>query len=178
MTPCPSLEACRSYFAGDLPEEEAAKLEDHVFECDACARVFDREGAMALALRAQIPPVISHDRLVALQRAGLVVKKHVIPPGPTVDVTFSPELSLLVNALAVSADDAERLDLTIADGSGQLIAEIPGVPFDRGSGEVLIACQRHYEEAFPPLVRFELTAVKGNERRSVGAYAVNHLWEH
>lgn len=177
MSPCLSIEALRCYFAGDLAEEEALRLEDHVFECGACARLFEREGAMSLALRAQIPPVITHYRLAALERAGLAVKKAVIAPGPTVDVTFSADLALLINALSVNADDADRLDLTITDGSGQTIAEVPAIPYDRGSGEVLIACQRHYEEAFPPLVRFELTAVKGNERRSVGSYAVNHLWE-
>jgi hypothetical protein len=64
----------------------------------------------------------------------------------------------------VSADDADRIDLTIADESGEPIVEIPAIPYDRGSGEVLLACQRHYEQAFPPLVHFELTAVKGTQR--------------
>ena len=92
-------------------------------------------------------------------------------------MTFSAGLALLINALPVSADDVDRIDLTIADVSGRPLVEIPAIPYDRGSGEVLIACQRHYEEAFPSLVRFELTAVKGTERRALGVYAVNHSWE-
>jgi putative zinc finger protein len=168
----------RGYFAGDLGADEARKLEEHVFECDGCAAAFEREGAMAAGLREQIPAVISHGRLAALERAGVAVQKNVIPPGRTVDVTFPAGLGLLINALPVSADDADRIDLTIRDPSGRPLVEVAAVPYDRGSGEVLIACQRHYEAQFPPLVRFELTAVKGTERSALGAWAVNHLWEH
>lgn len=180
MKPCASpisRQALRRHFAGDLDADEGMKLEDHVFECDACAVAFDREGEMSAGLRAQIPPVISHERLAALERAGLSVKKYAVPPGRTVEVTFAADLALLINALPVSADDADRIDLTIADASGEPLLEIPAIPYDRGSGEVLIACQRHYEESFPALVRFELTAVKGTERCALGAYVVNHSWE-
>jgi hypothetical protein len=98
MKQCPSpisLEALRSYFAGELGAGEGMELEDHVFECDVCAAVFEREGAMSAGLRAQIPPVITHERLAALERAGLSMKKNVIPRGRTVDVTFSADLALL-----------------------------------------------------------------------------------
>lgn len=172
-----AAETLRRYFAADLDAGEQAELEEHVFACDACAAAFDREGAMASALREQIAPVVSHERLAALARAGLVVKKCVIPPGATVDVVFSSAISLLINALAVDADDAERIDLRITDIEGRALVEVPAVPYDRGSGEVLVACQRHYRDAFPPLGRFELIAVKGGQRTPLGAYLINHSWE-
>lgn len=181
MKPCAapaSGETLRDYFAGDLGPGEAGRLEDHVFACDACAAAFDREGAMSASLRAEIPPVITHDKLAELQRAGLSLRRNVIAPGAAVDVRFSADLALLINALAVRADDADRVDLTIADASGRPLVEIPAIPYDRGSGEVLLACQRRYEAEFPPRVRFELTAVKGTERKALGTYVINHLWEH
>jgi len=51
------------------------------------------------------------------------------------------------------------------------------VPFDRQTGEVLIACQRHYEGMFPagdPI--FSVHAVEAGERRAVGEYVVTHVW--
>ncbi len=172
-----SLDAIRGYFAGDLEPSEAAALEDHVFECGSCDVAFVREGAMAAALRAQIPPVVSHERLAALVRTGLNVKRNVIPPDRTVDVVFSADVVVMINALTVNADDADRVDLVIADAAGEPLFEVPAIPYDRGSGEVLIACQRHFLDAFPPLARFELTAVKAGERTALGTYVVNHRRE-
>lgn len=172
-----SIESLRRYFAADLDADRSARLEEHVFACDACAAAFDREGAMASALRGQIAPVVSHERVATLARAGLAVKRYVVPPGRRVEVVFPPGVSLLINALAVDADDAERIDLRITDVAGRPLLEVPGIPYDRGSGEVLIACQRHYRERFPWLVRFELISVNGAERAPLGAYLINHSWE-
>jgi hypothetical protein len=50
-------------------------------------------------------------------------------------------------------------------------------PADREKGEVLIACQRHYEGMFPegdPV--FNVHAVERDERRAVGDFRIEHVW--
>lgn len=171
-----SLELVHDYFAEELDSAEQAALEDHVFSCDACAGAFDRAAAFALGLRSLIPPVISHQKLESLRRMGQQIRVTRVEPERPVDVLFARELSLLVHALHADLERAERVDLEILDAHGQTIVGIEGVPFDRASGEVLIACQRHYQHAFPEVGTFRLSTLESGEHKRAFEYVVNHIW--
>jgi hypothetical protein len=90
---------------------------------------------------------------------------------------FSPDVDLLVFELQTDVAKADRVDVEIASPTGEPRYVLEDVPFDRKTGEVLIACQRHYEGMFPagdPI--FSVHAVEGGERRAVGDYVVTHVW--
>jgi hypothetical protein len=168
-------ERLADYFALDLDPAQTAELEDHVFECSSCARSFERAGDLAAALRALIPPVISHEKLERLRRAGWTTKRVVVEPGNRIDAVFDRQLGLLIFALKAEPRDDERVDLEALSEDGQCFAELSGVPFDRGSGELLVACQRHYMDEYPPVIRFRAWAAGPESRRAIGEYVVNHI---
>jgi hypothetical protein len=172
MNPCASpisFETLVDLWTFELPSADA--VEAHLFSCDACARASERVGALLEALRAVVPPVISHARLERLRSAGLRIGRTWIEPGDS-RARFLPEFDLLVHALRADLSRAEQVDLEIDSPSGQM--DLVHVPFDRDSGELLIACERHYQPLGDPT--FKVYAVQGGERRKVAEYFVVHEW--
>jgi len=169
-TPFPTLVAL---WAGELPPDEAHRVEEHVFGCDACAAAYEHLGALVDGVRQVIPAVIStahRDRLVA---AGTRLLATPVVAGVEARAMYTPEIDLLVHVLQADLSRAERVDLDIIFDHG-FTTELVGVPFDAGAGQVLIACQRHYAPNNPT---FRVHAVEGGVRREVGRYRVEHSWE-
>ena len=52
----------------------------------------------------------------------------------------------------------------------------PSVAFDRDTGEVLIACQRHFQ-AFPPNIVIEVCARDPAGGELIGRFAIPHVFE-
>lgn len=181
MSACPPYETLVALWAGELGESEAGDVDEHLFGCDDCAAATERLARLVGGLREKIPFVISHahrDRLVA---AGTRI--HVTRVEPSVDpatrksVRFTPDVDLLVFALRGDLSSVDRIDVAIASPTGTPRYVLEDVPFDRKSGEVLIACQRHFEGMFPagdPV--FSVEAVETGARRHVGDYVVTHVW--
>jgi hypothetical protein len=165
------------YFAGDLSPERANRVEDHVFNCDACGRAFDRIGAIAQALREQMPVAISRERLDQLSATGMRIRQAPVVAGTPVEVVFARDLDLLVPTLLADLTGVRRLGIELSVPDGPPIVSIDDIPFDRERGEVLIACQRHYMDAFPRLVTFRLFAVSDEGTDPIGEYVINHLVE-
>lgn len=174
--PCPLPRGLvDDYFADDLDDADALALEEHVFACDACAALFDRAGTLAVALRQQIPPVISHARARRLEASGNSLKVTPIAPETPTSVEFSLDVDLLVHALRVDLTDASRVGLQFCAPDGAMLFEFEDVPFDADRGEVLVACQRHYMDTFPPRSVFRIVETSGDQRRALGEYVVDHL---
>jgi hypothetical protein len=174
---CPiPFEMLVDFFVGELAARDAGALEEHVFGCDACAASAERVANLAGALREVIPPVISHahrDRLVA---RGARVRLTSVEPDGTARARYAPEVDLLVHVLRGDLSRAERVDVEVVSEDGTLRGTFPHVPFDRAAGEVLIACQRHYETMFAGEPSFRVHAFEGGERKRVGDYLVYHEW--
>lgn len=160
-------------WCGDIAGADADAIEAHVFGCDACGAAYTALGELCATLRTLIPPVISHahrDRLVA---AGTRIRVTPVDAGVIADATFALDVDLLVHALRGDLSRAERVDVAIVAPDGSERAHLERVPFDARTGEVLIACQRHYGELFPGDPDFVLTVTEaGATRRAV--YKVRH----
>lgn len=181
MSTCPSYETLVALWAGELDESEAAAVDEHLFGCDSCAAVTERLAAVVAALREEIPFVISHAHRERLVDGGTRIHlTHVEPtPDPSArkSARFTPDVDLLVFALRGDVAKADRVDVEIASPTGEPRYLIEDVPFDRRSGEVLIACQRHFEGMFPagdPI--FSVHAIEAGARRAVGDYVITHVW--
>lgn len=181
MSDCPSQETLVALWAGELGEEETAAVDEHVFGCDDCAAEIDGLANVIGALRENLPFVISHAHRERLVAAGQRVNVTTVDPTPTrkaeKTARFTPEVDLLVFALRADVSTADRVDVKIASQSGDKEYLLEDVPFDRGSGEVLICCQRHFEDMFPgadPV--FSVHAIQAGKRREVGDYVVAHVW--
>jgi hypothetical protein len=181
MSACPTYPAIVALWAGEFEEAEAAAVDEHLFGCDACAAATERLAKVVGAMREKLPFVISHAHRVRLEGAGTRIA--VTGVEPTLDPTlrpmarFKPDVDLLVFALRGDVSSADRVDVEIASPTGEPRYVLEDVPFDRQTGEVLIACQRHYEGMFPAGdPGFSVHAVQAGKRRAVGEYVVTHVW--
>jgi hypothetical protein len=165
-----------SWWTGDLTADEISAVEEHLFACDSCAEAANRLATLAGGLRDVIPPIISHahrDRLVA---GGTRVLHTPVEPDASARARYLPELDLLVHVLRADLSRANRVDVEIVDENGVAHELFEHVPFDPKAGEVLVACQRHYEAMGPGDPIFRVHAIEGGERRRVGDYLVYHEW--
>ena len=118
--------------------------------------------------------VISHAHRDRMLAAGKRISLTEVPEGVDTPARFAPELDLLVFALKadLSNVDRVRVDIVSPDGSKRFIEE--DVPFDRARGEVLVACQRHFEGMFESDPTFEVHAME--PPRKIASYRVLHAW--
>jgi hypothetical protein len=181
MSACPPYETLVALWAGELDEPQAAAVDEHVFACDSCAAATERLAGVVGGLRERIPFVISQAHRERLVEGGTRI--HVTQVEPTLDrsattsARFAPDVDLLVFALRGDVSRADRVDVEIASPTGEPRYVLEDVPFDRKAGEVLIACQRHFEGMFPagdPV--FSVHAIESGKRRAVGDYVVAHVW--
>lgn len=173
MIACPiPFETLVALFTGELDADAVDAVESHVFSCDRCAEGHARLAELIASTRELIPPVISaahRDRLVA---AGKRIVLTPVTPHEVPTARFAPGVDLLVHALRGDLADAERVDVELVSDSVALRFE--AVPFDPVAGEVLIACQRHYEGHGP--VTFRVHAFRKGRAEPVGDYFVEHVW--
>jgi hypothetical protein len=170
------FETLVAWWTGELASDEAARVEEHLFACDACAGVSERFARLAAGVREHIPPIISvaqRDRLLAL---GTRIRVTPVDAGVDASAVFGPEVDLLVHALRADLSRAQRVDVEIVmqGWSEPLLCE--GVPFDAKSGEVLVCCQRHFRHMSPADPLFRVYVVESAARRCAGDYLVRHVW--
>ncbi|UCH28869.1 MAG: hypothetical protein JSV06_11405 [Myxococcales bacterium] len=177
-TPCPhgvSPESWIDFFAGDLDEETGQRLEELLFECPQCAAEAERWGAIAGSSAEAIPPVIATDTLRALQTRGETITENAMQPGESRRAFFPDGGRLLIHRLqGLDLGSADSVNLALSTSEGAPLARFEDVPFDRDAGEVIVACQRHFGESFPPEIRFEVERCRVDQREVVAEYQVDH----
>lgn len=166
-----------AYWAGDLDASDVDLVDGHLMGCATCTAESARVSAVTEAVRAIIPPVIDHARLDTLRATGRPMRDNVVHPGERRSVVFDAQLDFLIHRLRFDLSHAERVEVRVSvESTGAVLLVEPGAPFDRDSGEVLIACQRHFA-AFPPDVLFEIRARDAAGVESSARYAIPHVFE-
>lgn len=180
MTECArpvGFETLVAWWTGELATDEAARVEEHLFACDACAGVSERFARLAAGVREHLPPIISpaqRDRLLA---RGTRIRVTPVDAGVDATAVFGPEVDLLVHALRVDLSRAQRVDVEIVmqGWSEPLLCE--GDPLRRevrrGPGLLPAPLPAHVPRRDPI---FRVHVVESGERRSVGDYLVRHIW--
>jgi hypothetical protein len=96
-------------------------------------------------------------------------------PGQQTEVTYPAPGSLLVHRLSgLDLVRARRVDVKLETAAGAPLGLLEDVPFDADHGEVLLACQAHYAEMFPPDVVVVLRAEGTAGPDQVARYSVLH----
>lgn len=172
-----SHEQLVEYWAADLAPADRDAIEDHLFGCEACTAAGERIASVVMALRTQVPPVITAEQLGDLRARGLAIGENTFQPGVRTSVTFAPGLDLLVHHLAgLDLHDAQRVAVTVrSQASGAVLFHDPLAPFDRARGEVLIACQRHFA-MFPPDPVFDVEIHRPAGPPAVASFDIPHLF--
>jgi hypothetical protein len=165
-------------WTGDLGPDDAAAAEEHLFACDECAAASDRLAKLVGALRGIIPPIVSHAQRERLVRAGARLGITIVSPSTTADAYFKRDVDLLIHVLRADLSRAERVDFDVVRPDGVVALTLEHVPFDAKAGEVLVACQRHYQGLYPggdPT--FRVHAINAGGERDTSEYIVVHHWE-
>lgn len=171
------------YLLGELPRAEEERLEEHLFECAACAGRLEsvhRIGiAVAEAVRgAAVGASVNRAFLERAGRDGLALREYRISAGETVPCSAGPEDLVVVRLAADFAELAEpRLEIVLHDlESGQTAPPMEReAVVDRELGELVLVFPGEVVRAFPRS-RWDLT-VHGDSPsgpRVLGPFVMDH----
>jgi anti-sigma factor RsiW len=149
-----SWERLVDWWAGELDETGASRIEEHLLGCEGCTAVADRVAATAETLRTMVPPVLRPERLQRLARTGLRIVENPVEPGETSDFHFPKDAELAVHVLGgLSFEPGARVEVTLRSiASGGVLGHVDDAPFDAARGVVYLACQRDYAQMDHDLV--------------------------
>jgi hypothetical protein len=172
------FETLVAYWAGDMPQAESDAVDAHLIGCATCATAAERIAVITEGIRASISPFITARELEAFRARGLRVEENPLRPGERAPVLFRRDVDLLVHRLReLDLSRAERVQVRVlSEKTGEVMMESPAAPFEAASGEVLIACQRHFSD-LPPDVVFEVSVIEAGVTKASATYVVPHLFE-
>ncbi len=175
-TPIP-WEQLVAYWTGELDDSEVDGLDEHLVGCATCSAESARVTALTQALQELVPPVIDHAALAALHARGHQIRDNVIQPNDRHVAVFGAGTEFLIHRLRIDLSLSTTVGVTVTvEETGAVLLHEPSVAFDRDTGEVLIACQRHFQ-AFPPNIVIEVCARDPAGGELIGRFAIPHVFE-
>jgi hypothetical protein len=170
-----TAESWIDFFTGELDEEAGERLEQLLFECAHCAAEAERWGTVIGGVEIAIPPVLSTKALLALQDRGEPMNENVMQPGERRRASFPDGPGLLIHRLQGSElGSADSVSLELSTAEGASLVRFEDVPFNGATGEVIVACQRHFGESFPANIVFEIERRIVDEVEVVARYTIEH----
>lgn len=179
ITTCGAIEYDElvAYWAGELAVADVDRLDEHLMGCAACTAASRGIAEIAATLRDMMSPFVTHAELESLRATGRRIRENPVQPGEREPVVFDAETDLLIHRLVgLDLEDATGIDVAVSvEETGQVMLHEPDVPFDPGSGELLVACQRHFA-SLPPNVVFETRVRHASGPDRVARYTVPHVF--
>jgi hypothetical protein len=166
------------YWAGDLAAERQDAIDEHLMGCSTCTAESARVAAITEAVRGMLPPIVSTEMVAVLRKRGLRVLENPMQPGERKEVVFPSDVDLLLHRLqGLPLGDAASVHFTMLEESTQrVMARADDVPFDRTTGSVLVACQKHYA-SMPHDTVAEIRVRSASGQESVQRFTILHIFE-
>ena len=162
------------YWAGDVSEDEAAAVDEHVLGCATCFEASSRVAALRQAIAEVVPPVALGRDLALAEARGVRQVANDIRPGVATEAWLRAGTDLLVHRLLSDLGDVEKVSVDLLLPGGTRLLSFDDVPFEPSAGAVLVACQRHFVEQFPPDVDIVVRRIRRAGPESVDTYRVLH----
>jgi anti-sigma factor RsiW len=167
------------YAAGELPEAQAAAIEEHVFSCADC-------GARAAELDAivrQIRPAVQSGEvggfatdaiLNQFAREGVRVRSYVLSPGAVVPCAVWDDDEMM--ALRLRGDFGAAGEFTLSQTvAGTEVSRTTGWAAAAPNGEIIFTMPASWVRQLPDVeIDVTLTAHEGGVDRPVGNYTLVH----
>jgi hypothetical protein len=97
-------------------------------------------------------------------------------PGEHRQAAFPKGGRLLIHRLGgLDLTRVDRVNLALSTPEGEPLTRFKDVPFERNTGEVIVACQRHFGESFPRHIVFEVERCVVGEGEVIARYSVDHV---
>jgi anti-sigma factor RsiW len=173
-----ALAELTDYAAGELPETEAAAIEEHLFSCADCGRRAAEFDAFVRAIQpalgsAEVGGFVTSAILNRLAREGVRMRTFALSPGAIVPCAVWDDDELMV--LRLSADFGGASEFTLSQRvSGKEVnratSQVAG-----SHGEIMYAMPAAWVRQLPVVeVEVLLTAHQAGEERPVGRYTLVH----
>jgi anti-sigma factor RsiW len=167
------------YAAGELPEANAAAIEEHFFSCAACGRRAADLDALVRAIRpalqsAEVGGFVTNAILNQLARDGVRVRSYSLTPGATVPCAVWDDDELM--ALRLGGDFGGTGEFTVSQRiAGSEVMRATGqIPAGR-HGEIIVTIPAAWVRQLPVAeVEVLLTALEGGKERLIGSYTLLH----
>jgi anti-sigma factor RsiW len=167
------------YSAGELPETEAAAIEEHLFSCADCGARAAEFDALVRAIRpavqsAEVGGFVTDAVLNRLAREGVRVRSYVLSPGAVVPCAVWDDDDLM--ALRLRADFGGATEFTMSQRvAGAEVVRATGQVTASAPGEIIYTLPAAWVRQLPVVeVEVVLTAHEGGHERALGSYTLVH----
>lgn len=166
---------------GALDEAEAARVDEHVLGCDACAATATfllelGDAVTALARAGHVRYACTPSLLERIAADALPVRSYVIDPGATVPCSATPDQVYALTHLNADLTGVVRVDAIMSAPDGTTLEVTEDMPFDPSSGAVVFAEMGDVVRRWPTMVihvRLRARDAAGAER-DLGLYRLSH----
>lgn len=174
-----ALAELTDYVVGELPEAEAAAIEEHLFSCADCGARAAELDALVRAIRpavrsAEVGGFVTDAVLNRLSRDGVRVRTYALSPGAIVPCAVWDDDELMALRLRGDFGDASEFTLThrIADTE---VSRATGQVAASSHGEIIYAVPATWVRQLPVAeVAVLLTANESGQDRPIGSYTLVH----
>lgn len=167
------------YAAGELPEADAATVEEHLFACADCGARAAEFDALARAIRpavrsADVGGFVTDAVLNRLARDGVRVRTYALSPGAIVPCAVWEGDELM--ALRLRGDFGSASEFTLSQSvSGTEVSRATGQVAAASHGEIIYALPAAWVRQLPVVeVEVLLIAHEGGNERPIGTYTLVH----
>jgi len=167
------------YAAGELPEAEAAAIEEHLFSCVECGARAAEFDALVRAIpgavqSAEVGGFVTDDVLNRLARDGVRIRTFVLSPGAVVPCAVWDTDELMVLRLRGDFTGASEVTLSERVAGAEMVRATcqvaPSPP-----AELIFATPADWVRRLPVVhVDVSLTANDAGGERSIGSYTLVH----
>jgi anti-sigma factor RsiW len=174
-----TLDALTDCAAGELPEAEAAAIEEHLFSCAACgarAAEFDAlvRGIQAAVRSASVGGFVTDAVLNRLSREGTRVRTFTLSPGAVVPCAVWDDDELMVLRLRGELGNASEVTLS-QRVAGNEVSRATGQVARVARGEVLFLTPAAWIRELPVVdLELRLSAIEDGLERPIGSYTLAH----
>jgi anti-sigma factor RsiW len=174
-----ALSELTDYAAGDLPEAEAAAIEEHLFSCADCSARAAEVDALVRAIppavrSAEVGGFVTDAVLNQLSRDGVRVRAFALSPGAVVPCAVWDDDEVM--ALRLRGDFAGAGEITISQRvAGTEVIRAASQVNAGGPEEIIYTLPAAWVRQLPIVhVDIVLTAHQGEEERQIGSYTLVH----
>lgn len=167
------------YAAGELPEADAAAIEDHLFSCADCGARAAKFDALVRAIRpaaqsAEVGGFVTDAVLNRLARDGVRVRSYTLSPGAIVPCAVWEDDQLM--ALRLRGDFGGSIEVTLSHRiAGTEVRRVTGEIAASSHGEIIYVAPAARVRQLPVVeVEIVLTAHDRGEERLLGRYTLVH----
>lgn len=169
-----------AYWFGDLDDARTQQVDLHLLGCARCGEQLDALIALGDGVRRAfdaglVGAAVGPGFAQRLADRGLRLREYVVPRNGSVLCRIDPQDDVVLGRLQAPLAGLARVDLVRHPPEGGAV-RAEDIPFDAGSGEVVIVTPAAYLRGLPTSVeRMELFAVDAaGDERLLGDYTFNH----